>query len=185
MSRKSTDASKPARFPELQKPEGAASSSRRWLRPARALLCSGASEHTYNDTQRENELMGSVLWATDLDIFAEQSPYGLGSHLDMRHERSRCVGIAWERDNGYWVFDGFHSAADAGGDRRVHGVGQRGVDRACAWARPPRMGSCGLRTRRCLSPITPNPRSCGQRSRCHRAPRWSGAQPSAARPPGA
>ena len=40
------------------------------MRPARALLCSGASEHTYNDTQRENELMGSVLWATDLDIFA-------------------------------------------------------------------------------------------------------------------
>ena len=70
----------------------------------------GESENTYNDTQEENEFMGPVLWATDLDIFAEQNPYGLGSHLDMQHESPLCVGLAWERDNVYWAFDGFHSA---------------------------------------------------------------------------
>ena len=32
----------------------------------------GESENTYNDTAQENEFMGPVLWATDLDIFAEQ-----------------------------------------------------------------------------------------------------------------
>lgn len=29
-----------------------------------------------------------------------------GSHLDMLHESPNCMGIAWERDNVYWVMDG-------------------------------------------------------------------------------
>jgi sugar lactone lactonase YvrE len=30
----------------------------------------------------------------------------LGSHLDMLHESPYCMGIAHDRDNVYWVFDG-------------------------------------------------------------------------------
>ena len=33
-------------------------------------------------------------------------PFTLGSHLDMLHESPLCMGIAWERNNAYWVFDG-------------------------------------------------------------------------------
>lgn len=84
----------------------------------------GESENTYNDTERENEFMGPVLWATDLDIFAEQNPEGLGSHLDMQHESPLCVGIAWEKDNVYWVFDGFHDAIVRYDFMDDHDIGQ-------------------------------------------------------------
>ena len=70
----------------------------------------GESENTYNDREDENDFMGPVLWSTDLDIFAEENPNGLGSHLDMLHQSPLCVGIAWERGNVYWVFDGYHDA---------------------------------------------------------------------------
>lgn len=83
----------------------------------------GESENTYNDTTRSNEFMGPVLWSTDLDIFAEENPNGLGSHLDMLHESPDCVGIAWERDNVYWVFDGYHSAIVRNDFQENHGVG--------------------------------------------------------------
>lgn len=84
----------------------------------------GESENTYNDTAQENEFMGPVLWATDLDIFAEQNPEGLGSHLDMQHESPLCVGIAWEKDNVYWVFDGYHDAIVRYDFMDDHDIGQ-------------------------------------------------------------
>jgi sugar lactone lactonase YvrE len=84
----------------------------------------GESENTYNDTQRADGFMGPVLWSTDLDIFAEANPFGLGSHLDMQHESPDCVGIAWEKDNVYWVFDGFHDAIVRYDFEENHGVGQ-------------------------------------------------------------
>ncbi len=66
----------------------------------------GETRNTYDDTAPPNDFTGPVLWSTDLDIFAAQNPYGLGSHLDMLHQSPKCVGIAWERDNVYWAFDG-------------------------------------------------------------------------------
>lgn len=84
----------------------------------------GESENTYNDTTRANEFMGPVLWSTDLAIFAEMNPEGLGSHLDMQHESPDCVGLAWERDNVYWAFDGYHSAIVRYDFEENHGVGQ-------------------------------------------------------------
>ncbi|MFZ5479529.1 MAG: hypothetical protein ACOZNI_22380 [Myxococcota bacterium] len=84
----------------------------------------GESENTYNDRSEPNEFMGPVLWSTDLDIFAEQDPEGLGSHLDMLHESPLCVGIAWETDNVYWVFDGYHGAIVRYDFQTDHGVGQ-------------------------------------------------------------
>jgi DNA-binding beta-propeller fold protein YncE len=68
----------------------------------------GESRNTYNDAERANDFMGPVLWTTNLEIFANVDPIGLGSHLDMLHESPNCVGIAWEADNIYWVFDGLN-----------------------------------------------------------------------------
>ncbi|MFZ5475890.1 MAG: hypothetical protein ACOZNI_03870 [Myxococcota bacterium] len=84
----------------------------------------GESENTYNDRAEANHFMGPVLWSTDLDIFAELDPMGLGSHLDMLHESPLCVGIAWETDNVYWVFDGYHSAVVRYDFQEDHDVGQ-------------------------------------------------------------
>lgn len=84
----------------------------------------GESENTYNDHFAADEFMGPVLWSTDLDIFAEQNPEGLGSHLDMQHESPLCVGIAWETDNVYWVFDGKNSTVVRYDFQQDHGVGQ-------------------------------------------------------------
>lgn len=66
----------------------------------------GEGLNTYNGMAEGNGYTGPVLWSTSLDIFGEVDPIGLGSHLDMLHESPNCVGIAWERDNVYWVFDG-------------------------------------------------------------------------------
>ena len=84
----------------------------------------GESENTYNDRGEANEFMGPVLWSTDLDIFAEQNPEGLGSHLDMQHESPLCVGIAWEDKNVYWAFDGMNSTIVRYDFNEDHDVGQ-------------------------------------------------------------
>lgn len=72
------------------------------------------SRNTYNGQQPVgNDFMGPTLWSADLDIYAQSNPeavqfvgFDLGSHLDMLHESPNCMGIAWERDNAYWTFDG-------------------------------------------------------------------------------
>ena len=77
------------------------------------------SRNTYNDDYPGNDFMGPSLWSADFDIFATSNEeaieyltdlFGfytdLGSHLDMLHESPLCMGIAWEKDNVYWVFDG-------------------------------------------------------------------------------
>lgn len=84
----------------------------------------GESRNTYDDTLRGNLFMGPVLWTTDLEIFANENPHGLGSHLDMLHQSPLCVGIAWERDNVYWVFDGYHDAIVRYDFQEDHDVGQ-------------------------------------------------------------
>src|SRR5947199_7075163 len=54
--------------------------------------------------------MGPTLWSSDLDIFAELNPHGLGSHLDMLHNSPNCMGIAWQESNIYWAFSGKDNA---------------------------------------------------------------------------
>lgn len=97
----------------------------------------GESENTYNDQTDANDFMGPVLWSADLAIFAEEDPSGLGSHLDMLHQSPLCVGIAWQRDNVYWVFDGYHDAIvrydfqddhDVGNDDHSDGIVYRVSD---------------------------------------------------------
>ncbi len=49
---------------------------------------------------------GPALWSGDLSIYAEPSG-GNGSHLDMLHVSPYSQGIASEKDNVFWVFDGY------------------------------------------------------------------------------
>lgn len=55
-----------------------------------------------------NAFTGPTLWSGDLSIFAQPSG-GNGSHLDMLHESPYSQGMAWERDNVYWIFDGYNN----------------------------------------------------------------------------
>jgi sugar lactone lactonase YvrE len=49
---------------------------------------------------------GPSLWSSDMDIFAMPSG-GNGSHLDMLHSSPNAMGIAHDRRNAFWVFDGY------------------------------------------------------------------------------
>lgn len=50
------------------------------------------------------DFMGPTLWTSDVLEFDG----GHASHYDMLHNSPNAVGIAWERDNVYWVVDGRH-----------------------------------------------------------------------------
>lgn len=52
------------------------------------------------------DFMGPTMWSSDLNIFNG----GHSGHLDMMHNTPLGMGIAWEKDNVYWVFDGHHSS---------------------------------------------------------------------------
>ncbi len=66
------------------------------------------SNNTYNNTYPGNDFMGPALWSSSLEIYARvnQTNDLLGSHIDMLHETPFGMGIAHDRDNVYWVFDG-------------------------------------------------------------------------------
>jgi hypothetical protein len=70
--------------------------------------------------------MGPALWPGDLDIFAQvnQDNQLLGSHLDMLHESPNCMGIAHDRRNAYWVFDGYHGNLVYYDFQEPHGYGE-------------------------------------------------------------
>ena len=58
---------------------------------------------------------GPVLWSADPAIFGAapppKSPTG-STHIDMLHESPYCMGIAHERDNVYWTFNGDAGSLD-------------------------------------------------------------------------
>ncbi len=71
------------------------------------------SRNTYDHHHPSDDFMGPTLWTSVLDIYGKTNPeaveeldYDLGSHIDMLHQTPLCMGIAWEVDNVYWVFDG-------------------------------------------------------------------------------
>jgi len=52
---------------------------------------------------------GPTLWSGNLNIYAKYAGPGTnGSHLDMLHGSPYCMGIESEKDNIYWVFDGYN-----------------------------------------------------------------------------
>jgi hypothetical protein len=94
------------------------------------------SRNTYNGFAPGDDFMGPTLWSSDLDIFANSNPeavgyltrlYGehtdLGSHLDMLHENPLCMGIEWQTENIYWVFDGNTGSITRNNFHVDHGVG--------------------------------------------------------------
>ena len=94
------------------------------------------SRNTYNDQGFPNDFMGPTLWSSELDVFGESNPEAveylsdlydmhtdLGSHLDMLHESPLCMGIAWQFENIYWVFNGKVGSIDRNNFHKDHGIG--------------------------------------------------------------
>jgi len=76
------------------------------------------------------DFMGPTLWSGDTETFIADHP----GHIDMLHNTPLGMGIAWERDTVYWVFDGYHSSItrynykddhDLGGTNHDDGVIRR------------------------------------------------------------
>ena len=65
------------------------------------------------------DFMGPTLWTSDLSIFDAAH----GGHYDMLHNSPLGMGIAWESDNTYWVFDGAHNSLTRYAFNRDHGPG--------------------------------------------------------------
>lgn len=74
---------------------------------------------------------GPVLWSSDPTVFGVTPKAGQnGTHLDMLHETPYCMGIAHERDNAFWAFNGdagsldrvdFHAPHQIGGEDHSDG----------------------------------------------------------------
>lgn len=90
--------------------------------------CQESHDEWNDQPQAPDNYMGPTLWLADLDIFAKvnQDYPGNGkegSHIDMLHESPLCMGIAWDRDNVYWAFDGEHGDVVRYDFQMDHGVG--------------------------------------------------------------
>ncbi|MFT5725311.1 MAG: outer membrane protein assembly factor BamB [Bacteroidia bacterium] len=57
--------------------------------------------------RRGGSFTGPSLWSSDMNVYAKPSG-GNGSHLDMLHGSPYCMGIESDKDNAFWVFDGFN-----------------------------------------------------------------------------
>ena len=75
-------------------------------------------ELTQGDLTPE-DFMGPSLWISDRAIFDG----GHGGHLDMLHNSPNGAGVAWERDNRYWIFDGYHASVTMYDFNEDHGPG--------------------------------------------------------------
>ena len=91
--------------------------------------CGEARTDNYED--EAVDYAGPVLWSSDPAIFgATPAPGQNGTHLDMLHESPFCMGIAFDHDNAYWVFNGqigsldhydFHAPHVIGGEDHSDG----------------------------------------------------------------
>ncbi len=68
----------------------------------------------------ELDFMGPTLFTSDRSVFAQLSN---SSHLDMLHGSPLGMGIAWERDNVYWVYGGHFQTIAQYDFRDDHGPG--------------------------------------------------------------
>ncbi len=48
---------------------------------------------------------GPSLWSSDPNVYCHTPPGGNGSHLDMLHQSPYSMGICYQEDNSFWVFD--------------------------------------------------------------------------------
>ncbi len=77
----------------------------------RFATCQESRDEWNGGPQQPDDFMGPTLWPADLAVFAkvgQEFPAGAqeGSHLDMLHQSPLCMGIAHDRDNVFWAFDG-------------------------------------------------------------------------------
>jgi hypothetical protein len=87
-------------------------------------LATCGEHRTGNFDDQAVNYMGPTLWSSDPEIFGvEPLPSQNGTHLDMLHDSPFCMGIAHERDNVYWVFNGQLGALDRYDFREPHEIG--------------------------------------------------------------
>jgi len=86
-------------------------------------------ERTGNLLDDVPNFIGPTLWSSDLAIFAQDpgrdsnnQPLN-GSHLDMLHQTPYCMGIAHDKDNAYWTFNGMIGSLDHYDFKDDHGPG--------------------------------------------------------------
>lgn len=72
-------------------------------------------EHETGNFTDQPPFIGPSLWTGDMAIYDNgvmPFPWSNGSHLDMVHATQHCMGIAWERDNVYWLINGAAGTLD-------------------------------------------------------------------------
>jgi len=71
-------------------------------------------EHWTGNPTDANAFIGPSLWSADPSIYGQRGEFSWsnGSHLDMVHATQYCMGIAHERDNVYWTFNGAEGVLD-------------------------------------------------------------------------
>jgi hypothetical protein len=67
--------------------------------------------------------MGPALFDTDPAILGVRTSGGLGSHVDMLHNTPLCRGIAHEKANIFWVFNGLDHSLDKYNFNKPHEPG--------------------------------------------------------------
>jgi hypothetical protein len=76
-------------------------------------------EQTQGPNGTPKEFMGPTLWLSD----PFQFDGGHASHMDMLHNSPNSMGIAWQEENIYWIFDGAHQSITRYDFREDHGPG--------------------------------------------------------------
>ncbi len=72
--------------------------------------CHEARTGNYDDDAYD--YMGPAFWTSDPAVYTFNGPGGNGSHLDMLHSAPFCMGIAHNRGNAFWVFNGDAGSID-------------------------------------------------------------------------
>jgi hypothetical protein len=90
------------------------------------LFATCGEARTSNFEDQPAPFNGPVLWSSDPAIFgvpaAADSPTS-STHIDMMHSSPYCMGIAHERDNVYWTFNGDAGSLDRYDFRVPHAPG--------------------------------------------------------------
>jgi len=90
------------------------------------------SPGVYDANHGTGPFTGPSLWSSDMSIYAE--PTGpLGSHIDMLHQSPFSMGIAAEKENAFWVFDGDGGNIVRYDFRQDHGPGNDDHSDGLVW----------------------------------------------------
>ena len=89
--------------------------------------CFATSHGNVNDQPRTTggaptDFMGPSLWTSDTGDYSGSGPYH-AAHYDMLHNSPNGMGIAWDKGNAFWLFDGYHSSITRYDFHNDHGGG--------------------------------------------------------------